>query len=264
MGKKTDETKEPKLKIRYNTKNKIIGLSTNEKKRELDLLIEANSLDTAFDKNNNTIVLLTADNAKKIEDAIKKDNNYFPFANIIYKYYENLVGCEGIKENKDNSLFAIIREIDRDNSTNVWRYKKNRKSFNEMIEYITDSKNDFWIRLEQGDEKLPDDICKKCGSGLKSLSSKVCKYLCEYANFGDNYYINDSFIRAMLLFYLDAYDVNHEKLNTIHSVSTKSYEELYYWLDQLHQARDKKHDDEIKKSELDHIMWYCYKSFEIS
>ena len=41
------------------------------------------------------------------------------------------------------------------------------------------------------------------------------------------------------------------------------YETLHKWLDKLHKARNKKYGDEIKKSELDHIMWYCYKSFKL-
>ena len=67
----------------------------------------------------------------------------------------------------------------------------------------------------------------------------------------------------MLLFYLDYYGVEHSELKSIEKANNLTYTELYCWLKKLHNARDNKHNDKITKSELDHILWYCYKSFDI-
>lgn len=211
----------------------------------------------------NNIVLLTKQNAKIIEELIRGDDNYFPFSQMLFNYLSSCYGIDKIKDNFEKSLFAVVREIDRDNSTNVWRYDKNRNSFNKMISYITARENDFFGRLEKGEAELPDDITKQCGPGVKSLSSKVCKYLCEFIFKKDNYYINDSIVRHVLLFYLDFYSVEHPNLKSSHAVDKMDYQTLYSWLSQLHKARNEVYKDEITKNELDHILWYCYKSFKL-
>jgi hypothetical protein len=236
-------------KLKYSSRKQII-----ESSPVFDELVQCNKLDVS-DK----IVLLTKENAEKIENLIKSDDDYFPFSQQLFNYY----GLTRIKTNQDKALFAVAREIDRDNSTNVWRYNKNRNSFYNMINYISNPTNDFFNDLEKGTISLPDKIVEKCGSGLKSLSSKICKYLCEFSYQKDNYYINDSYIRAMLLFYLDFYEVKHDEVKSINDVNLMSYETLYKWLEKLHEARNKKHQCKITKSELDHILWYCYKSFDL-
>lgn len=229
---------------------------------DLEKLIKDNNLD--FDANS-WIVLLTEANATKIEELISKDPDCFPFSQIIFNYF----GYNNVINNNKMALFAVIREIDRDNNTNVWRYKKNRKSFNNLVNYIADPNNKFFEKLKKGYKDLPDIICKNCGNGLKSLSSKVCKYLSEFAEFGDNYYINDRFIRHALLFYLDFYGVKKvtssgKKINSTKEVDKLSYENLFDLLQKLHSARDKKHQNQpITKNNLDHIIWYCYKSFKL-
>ena len=244
------------IKLYYSNKSNVIHAITPELKD----LIDDYKLD--FDPNKN-IVLLTKNNAKKIENLIQHDPNYFPFSKIIFDSFT----VNDIKINNNNALFAVIREIDRDSNTNVWRYN-NRSSFFEIINYIIDPKNDFFIKLDKGDIKLPDLICKKCGTGIKSLSSKVCKYLSEFMYKKDNYYINDTYIRRALLFYLDYYGENRQKSNgTILATSWKvynlSYKELFLLLEKLNNARNKKHNDgQMTKNELDHIIWYCYKSFD--
>ena len=143
-----------------------------------------------------------------------------------------------------------------------------------MVAYISNPNNNFFNNLKSGCVGLPDEICNKCGNGLKSLSSKVCKYLFGFfqytnTNGGDNkYYINDSYIRHALLFYLDYYGVNKvagsKKLKNTGNVDSLSYKELHHLLSELHKARDIKHNDGIlTKTELDHIIWYCYKSFTL-
>lgn len=239
-------------KIKYSTREKIIP-----KSKDFDSFIISNKLELSYGEY--SIVLLTKENAKIIENLIENDDSYLPFSKMIFDY----LGVNKVKNNIDKALFMVIREMDRDNSTNVWRYKKNRESLYNMISYIMNPDNKFWDRLESGDITLPDEIVDKCGNNAKSLSSKICKYLSEFVFEKDNYYINDSYVRAMLLFYLDYYEVEHPKLKSINGVNELTYEELYQWLEKLHNARDAKHNGKISKSELDHILWYCYKSFDL-
>lgn len=162
------------------------------------------------------IVLLSRDNAEIIETLIKNDDDYFPFSKVIFECF----GIDKIRNNIDNSLFAVAREIDRDNSTNVWRYN-NRDDFYSMIQFILNPESNFFDRLERGDIALPDEIVEQCGSRVKSLSSKICKYLSEFAFQKDDYYINDSVVRHILLFYLDYYDIKHPNIKSIDAVNSK-------------------------------------------
>lgn len=232
--------------------------------KTLEKLINDYNLD--FDLDNN-IVLLTKRNSKIIENIIENDDNYFPFSYTLYKYFIEKYGIEGFKRNEGKSLYALIREIDRDNSTNVWRYKNHRDAFNKCIAYIVNPKNQFFEKLEKGDSALPDIIVNECGSELKSLSSKICKYLAEWMYpSSDKYYINDKFVRHVLLFYLDLYkvdkEVNGKEIDSSSKVDNLSYSKLFILLEKLNEESARKHKQEkLSKSCLDHILWYCYKSF---
>lgn len=236
-------------KFIYTTREKHIDASSDFKN-----FIAKHKLKTDT-KPYDEIVLLTRQNADIVEKLIASDDNYFPFSRELFNYY----GLQRIKDPNDKALFAVLREIDRDNSTNVWRYGKNRDSLYAVCNYIHNPNNKFFDRLDAGDISLPDDIAQ-CGTGLKSFSSKVCKYLCEFAG-GDNYYINDSVVRRVLLFYLDYYEVDHSGIDSIRNVDALSYNNLFDLLENLRNEANKKHGNtiEIKKSELDHILWYCYK-----
>lgn len=236
-------------KIKYGKKAKYI-----ENSDIFDNLVQNYHLAT-----DGKLVLLTKQNTEIIEALIQNDDEYFPFSQLLFDHF----GFENIRNNTNRALFAVAREIDRDNSTNVWRYKKNRDGFYKLVEYISNPANAFFEALDRGDPSLPDKLVRKCGKGVKSLSSKICKYLSEFAFQKDNYYINDSFVRHTLLFYLDYYGVEHPGLNTSIAVDALDYQSLYGWLEKLHKARNEKYGDEIKKSELDHILWYCYKSFSL-
>ena len=213
---------------------------------------------------NQQIVLLTKNNSNIVENLIQNDDTYIPFAKIIFDSFNQNGFMRAIRtnNNKDNPLFIVAREIDRDNNTNAWRYQKNRKSFMKMINYIKNPKNKFFDRLDSGDTDLPDDIVKNCGTALKSLSSKICQHLCEYIYQKDNYYKNDSKVRNMLLFYLDCYGIRHNKIKSIGDVNKLTYRDYHNLLDELMDARNNIYNDgTISRSELDHIIWYCYKSF---
>ena len=234
-------------KLIYTTRKKHIEASSDFKNFIAEHKLET---DTTPD---GEIVLLTRQNADIVEKLIASDDNYFPFSRELFNYYK----LPKIKNPNDKALFAVLREIDRDNSTNVWRYGQNRDSLYAVCNYIHDPKNKFFGKLKAGYRSLPDDIAK-CGKGLKSFSSKVCKYLCEFAYGKDNYYINDSVVRRVLLFYLDYYKVDHSKINSILKVDDP-YVDLFDLLEKLRNKANTKHGGKITRSELDHILWYCYK-----
>lgn len=156
-------------------------------------------------------------------------------------------------------MLALIREIDRDNSTNVWRYG-NKSKIEAVLDYIFKSSS-FYGDLKSGRKKLPDILNESAGGGILSLSSKICKYLSEYEFCADNFFIYDSYVRALIGFYYDEY-----VSKTHHFTTTKNitYEELFDLLEQiLKNARIKDSNPSLKRSELDHLIWYCYKSFEL-
>lgn len=235
-------------KVSYNKRSKIIEASST-----FDMLLNENNLERK-ETEHGIIVLLTKKNAEIIEKLVQNDDAYFPFSQIIFSHF----GIDKVKTDSDKALFAVLIEIDRENSTNAWRY--HRENFYKLISFIKCPFMQFFERLENGDKTLPDAIAKACGSCLKSFSSKVCKYLCDYAFHKDHYYINDTVVRRMLLFYLDFYNVEHTELKSSTDVDNLSYQELYGWLSKLHNARNEEYGDTITKNELDLIIWYCYKS----
>ena len=205
----------------------------------------------------NNIVELTKENSILIENEIKNDYDYIPFAKIVY----NSLGKENIINKDKFSLIALIREIDRDNSTNVWRYRKKDRPIEENgIIRITDyiiANNTFFERLEKGDIYLIDEIIDYCGKEVTSLSSKICKYLSEYLYEKDNYYINDKYIRCALPFYLDKYNLTFYGKKTDLYYANMSYVSLFNYLESI----KNKLNNGLSRSNIDHIIWYSYKSY---
>ena len=245
-------------KLKYSSRKKIINEKTNELKalveREYVYVNGKRKID--FDKDNN-IVLLTKNNAFIIENEIRKDENYIQFAEMVYKYYA--LSNINIEEDKD-ALKAIIRMIDYENSTQGFRMF--RDEFNNMIEGIWKNRLDFFKKLKNGKEQLPDDIVKwtgENGTRIKSLSSKICQHLNQLMldGNGDGYYKNDRYIRHALLFYLDKYGIEHKDYKSSSKLKTKDYSEIFVLLERL-----KAKSEGLSRKELDHIIWYSYKSYK--
>ena len=244
---------------RLNHKNEPI-ITTNtpilgKLRRELQLDFD----ETTF------IVNLTTDNVDKIINYIKTDNSYIPFARYIFERFKLSFGnIVDIQRNRDNSLLAILIEIDRDNSTQVWRYRYKRDAMLKFIEFILNEDNEFFERLKNGDSILVDDIINYCGTTLVSFASKACTQLFEYMfmenGHGNKFYKNDKFVRAVLPYYLDYYGVEHRFHNKNVS-NTIKYSELHDYLDKLRYAAEQRHGAIITREGLDQILWYCYKSF---
>ena len=120
------------------------------------------------------------------------------------------------------------------------------------------------------ERKLKEKI-KKGRSGLRSFASKVCKYLCEYLyKNNDKYFVNDRYVRYALPFYLDNYDVlgfpnggEFKKLKTSSAFNNLLYSDLHKYLSALQDTVEKKEKVRLEKGEIDHIIWYSYKSYRL-
>ena len=214
--------------------------------------------DNGIDKNLDYLVLLNERNSKKVEKMILEDDGYIQFTKMVYTHYKNSSFFRKFPRYNRDAIFSLIRIIDIENSTNVWRY--NREAINKMVEHILNKNNDFWGRLKKGDPKLVDDLKNVSKTDVgepKSLASKVCKYFAQHIlRNNDLFYINDKFVRKVLPFYLKYYC--DDKETTFTFVENASYEELYRLLSKLH-AEIRNRGEKLDKSCLDHIMWYCYK-----
>ena len=262
---------ETNAKLSYDKNNKKIDKLSYELKK----LVKNCEL-----KHDHNIVLLNKKNADKIKEEINKDDYYIPFARILYNHYTNNNKAidEFINNNKErvkDPIFIVMREIDRDNNTNVWRYKDKRGNFIKIYEYIKDKNNKFFEELKAKKQDLPDKLTEISDIGIKSLSSKICKYLCEYIYDEDGYFINDKYIRHALPFYLEYYQIEFPKIinkegKKVTIESSKDCDKLTYkdLFDSLNKLLTKvnekvKEEDKITKNELDSIIWYSYKSFKL-
>ena len=220
------------------------------------------------DKNRDYVVLINKANSDLIEEAIQKDQGYIQFAKRIYEY-EKITHNNTFPREDVDSLTALIRMIDIENSTQVWRY--DREALKRMVNYVADKKNKFWKRLEKGEPELVDDLTKASKdqsddsdttNGKKSLASKICKYLAEYDLEGKKkyaYYINDSFVRRVIIPYIHYYmpKKEFERVKKMKKPDSWSYAELFEELENLHNHIAEAKN--INRSQFDHIMWYCYK-----
>ena len=224
--------------------------------------------------NEGWIVKLNKHNSDLVEKMVEMNDTYsISFAKYVYKGICSEHNNKFPKTNR-KAVEAMIRVIDRDNSTQVWQHDKNR--IKKMVEFIIDSKNKFWTKLKKGNvdliEKLIDGSrMTEKDSDLVSLSSKVCKYLLEYeTGEKDKYFISDRFVRRSLPFYCAAYGIEVEglKLNASFFSNNKDkdykYPDLFKVLEKLqkHINQDKQpgDNDYLDKHRVDHILWFCYRN----
>ena len=153
--------------LKYNEKNQKIIKMTKQleelKKQKLDV-------------NKNNIVRLTKQNSDFIEKKLINDDDYYPFTKTLVKYFgEECIINNSLEKNVDNcangALFAVLREIDRDNNTNVWRYGTGRNQFNLIFKYMN-AKDEFFTELKHGTGCLPD--------ALTAIGLEICNDVSEY------------------------------------------------------------------------------------
>lgn len=251
------------------------------KRKGFELIIETqNNNNFEYIKRNNPdlivehdgwIVKLCYENSEIVEKLIKQNDNYsISFAELVFKGIVLENGEEFLKTDK-KSIEAMIRIIDDDNSTQVWQHGKER--IFRMAEYIGNPKNNFWNRLKARDITLVEELITSAkntsgdGDNLISLSSKICKYLSQfmYNNF-DGYFISDRFVKRALPFYCAHYNIEIEGLDlkkpTCNFFNDYKYEALHKALLQLQKEINTgvEKDKVLTKHQIDHIMWFCYRS----
>lgn len=223
----------------------------------------------------NDIVHLTSANASIVESLIQSDPNYQPNAERKYASFCSL-DADGNPDYKtfdfSNAahLLEVIQEINKDNSTFdfaiTYRNRYPVSACQTFCNFIVNPSSGFPSILDSGCTNSITTLVetmkqKHTCYNAKSLASKVCKYLHQYYYDNDKFYINDKVVRSMLPFYLDYYGVNHSLLTK--KDRDLSYPNLYRYLEDLRNAAQRVHGGQsIKRSELDHILWYCYKMFK--
>ena len=234
--------------------------------RKTDLsLVGADTVNPLFEGTNlDCLILLNKHNSKIVEDAIKKNYLYINYVEMVCDTLKARNGGQ-FPEKDERSVLALVKIIDYENSTDVWVHC--RESFIKMVKYITNPNGDFWPRLKKGEIDLVDDLTnasvgktkRMTKNGVKvveakfeSLASKICKYFAEYILGKDFYYINDKFVNKVLPFYYYYYFGQNISVQNI------SYGDLFKYIEKIHNEVSK--TDVLTKSELDHLMWYCYKS----
>lgn len=230
---------------------KVNGNSWFNTIRKKDLNPISNTQGIAFELNKH--------NSKIIKNLISKSDDYNPKMSLDIIVFESFGGNKSFKNNARNKSIVqlLVRCIDLVNSTNAWRMKgKQRQGLENIVDYICDTDKDFWNRCKDGDTTLVDDLAKasvsyngKSGNKLISLSSKVCRFF-NINLFGkDDYYIWDKVILHVIRFYWNAYGIKGW------SRKPDSYQELWEKLEKI-----KKHSQDLKRFEMDCIMWYSYRN----
>ena len=213
------------------------------------------------------VVALTKNNANEINKIIKADPTYN--VGLAETTFNLLKADRVLLENNKEALYVLLREIDIDNSTQMFRFDKSLP-FNEMVSYIQDPNNKFFDKLldPNGFKYLPEELAAQIKSSDKkhSLPSKICKYLLEFLSTPkntDKYFISDKVVRKMLIVYLNAYGIQNE-LRGLGSGENLSYKEYFDYLkklqDKVNHGLDSSDPNYMDKHDIDHIIWYSYKS----
>ena len=231
--------------------------------------ITISALNLQRDPQNPDVILLNAYNSSIVEKHIVSNQSYnAEFYRKIYEYYFHYKKCPLTGSAAKDAILDIIRMIDLENSTNVWRYVENRIYIIRMVDYIVDSSTNFWNDLKNCDQNLVAKLLnfangnKGDDEGPKSLASKVCRYLSELEyNNKDSYYINDSVVRHVLPYYLSFFGINPKPCHkSKQDFDNLTYDDVACYLDKIKFILKTQHSINLTKTELDHIMWYCYRN----
>ena len=209
------------------------------------------------DNEGKPIVLLSEENSRIIEARIKAE---YP-ARAKEKFNDNCNNGQFQWDNRDG-IRKVVRQIATDNST-----RSPNTVIDAITDYICDPIKKFKFKVKKGEVRLVDDILQHLADNNlrrdKSLASKVCKYLNLYLGKID-YYINDKFVRTLLPYYYEYYvkkssirDNELQKMATPDQRSHLKYEKLWNYLETI----KKSSKTNLNRNQIDHIIWYCYKSF---
>lgn len=198
-----------------------------------------------FKLDENYMIALTPDNAAKALECIKGNKRYEKSS---YEVYYNKLG-KSLSDYSKEELKNILWCVARSNST---------RSSNENISVITDwifkNLTQFLKRLEKGDTTLVDELTTINGLSRKekSLSSKICSYLCELEFKQSKFAVNDTVVRRILPYYLNYYGISNQNK----ALENYSYSEIIAFIDKIAVNLPPK----MNYTEIDQIIWYCYRN----
>ncbi len=198
-----------------------------------------------FKLDENYMIALTPENAAKAFECIKGNKLYEKSS---YEEYYNELNKE-LRDYSREEIKNILWCIARSNST---------RSSNENISIITDwifkNLTRFLKRLENGDATLVDELATINGLSRKekSLSSKICSYLCELEFKQSKFAVNDTVVRRILPYYFKYYGINTQNK----ALEKYSYSEIMALIDKIAEKLPEK----MNYTEIDRIIWYCYRN----
>ena len=198
-----------------------------------------------FKLDENYMIALTPENAAKAFECIKGSKLYEKSS---YEEYYNELNKE-LRDYSREEIKNILWCIARSNST---------RSSNENISIITDwifkNLTRFLKRLENGDATLVDELATINGLSRKekSLSSKICSYLCELEFKQSKFAVNDTVVRRILPYYFKYYGINTQNK----ALEKYSYSEIMALIDKIAEKLPEK----MNYTEIDRIIWYCYRN----
>ena len=217
-----------------------MNLNNSKSIEQLITLTTPNDIKNAgFKLDENYMIALTPDNAAKALEYIKRNKRYEVYYNELDKKLRDYS-----REELKNILWCVARS----NST---------RSSNENISVITDwifeNLTQFLKKLEEGDTTLVDELTTINGLSRKekSLSSKICAYLCVLEFKQSKFAVNDTVVRRILPYYFKYYGISAENK----ALEKYSYSKIMALIDKMAEKLPEK----MKYSEIDQIIWYCYK-----
>lgn len=198
-----------------------------------------------FKLDENYMIALTPDNAAKALECIKGNKRYEKSS---YEEYYNKLNKK-LRDYSKEELKNILWCVARSNST---------RSSNENISVIADwvfkNMTQFLKRLEKGDTTLVDELTTINGLSRKekSLSSKICSYLCELEFKQSKFAVNDTVVRRIMPYYLNYYGISNQNK----ALENYSYSEIIAFIDKIAVNLPRK----MNYTEIDQIIWYCYRN----
>lgn len=221
---------------------------------------------------NQSIAALTRKNADFIEAVVRLDSNYGKDKTEIW--FKKMLNGDNFKE----CLNEVIVEIDKINSTHLEAGINGRNEMVERILFLCDNVDDLKRELlkefsvnnkEHILYKLTDKIKAKNREGYRynlSFATKFCSYASQFLELGDNYSKYDSVVAKFLPYYSEAY--LNKKITKNYFLDKQNKRDIESKLglystysDCINRIMELLRADNINltKSELDHIIWYCFK-----
>lgn len=198
-----------------------------------------------FKLDENYMIALTPDNAAKALECIKGNKRYEKSS---YEVYYNKLG-KSLRDYSKEELKNILWCVARSNST-----RSSNENISVIADWIFKNLTQFLKRLENGDTTLIDELAtiKGLSRKEKSLSSKICAYLCELEFKQSKFAVNDTVVRRILPYYLNYYGISTENK----ALENYSYSEIIALIDKIIENLSEK----MNYTEIDQIIWYCYRN----